>query len=155
VSGRRALVAALAVVAVGLLVLEWPSTRPDAMAPERDGPRRTERAPRPLPSFAAPPVPSRNPFQYADGAAAPPPTVPVGVPSAPQKAAPVPPAAGPKALGLVRRAGTVRVLLWVGGQTALVSPGEELSGVKVLAIEADRVRIQAADGTVLELEVGP
>ena len=91
-------------------------------------------------------------FEYAE---APAPPAPVQVASArprptapPETVPPTPAAPEPvRLIGLVNRSGHVRAVLSVLGELAVVGPGDEVQGYRVLTIDEDRVRLRAPDGT--------
>ena len=94
----------------------------------------------------------RNVFEYAGApradAAAPaaaPTTAPVVVPSPS-------PSPAVRLVGLVRRKGQVKAALAILGETVVLARGEAAAGYTVLSIdEDDGVRVQAPDGSVLQL----
>jgi Tfp pilus assembly protein PilP len=57
-------------------------------------------------------------------------------------------------VGLVRKAGVVKAVLKVRGETVVVAAGEAAGDYRVLAIDDDGVRLQAKDGTTVMLPAG-
>ena len=60
-------------------------------------------------------------------------------------AAPAP--AGPRLVGLVRRAGRLMAALSVDGEVELAGPGDSAAGVTVLSVGEEGVRVRRADGS--------
>jgi hypothetical protein len=142
----RVLAAALGTVALAALALgRGPAPRP--ARPRSVGaapPTRAEEV-RPPPR-ALDPEGIRDLFRFADaprpGALEVPPDTRVdGADVAP------PVAAGPRLVGLVRRAGRLEAALAADGEVVLAGPGETAAGVTVLAVDEEGVRIRRADGS--------
>jgi hypothetical protein len=55
--------------------------------------------------------------------------------------------AGPRLVGLVRRAGRLMAALSVDGEIELAGPGDSAAGVTVLAVGEEGVRVRRADGS--------
>jgi hypothetical protein len=147
---RPFVLAAVLVAAAAAWWLTAGPPRPPATAGP-PGTRRTERRPGPVPAAPAA-LPERNVFEYAGrppAARAPitsaPPTAP---PPAPEAVAPASPPPEPvRLVGLVQRGGRLRAVLSVQGEVAILGPGEQIQGYKVLAVDEERVRVQGPDGT--------
>ena len=60
---------------------------------------------------------------------------------------PPPTTAGPRLVGLVRRAGRLVAALAADGEVELAGPGERAAGVTVLAVNEEGVRIRRPDGS--------
>lgn len=141
---RRGLVAAvLLAVAFGAWALAHRT--PAAARPAPEAPRTRAPAARPGPAPRPDPAGLRNVFRYSDGAR---PEVVRAEEIAPPRAASEPPAsAGPRLVGLVRRAGALVAALAVDGEVVLVSPGETAGGITVLSIDEEGVLFRRADGS--------
>ena len=130
----------------------WVLGRAPAPPPSSAGADRPPRRP-PRAATSAPVLPERNVFEYGETPARP--LAPLAVASArPRAIVPVEtPSATPappepvRLIGLVNRSGRVRAVLSVLGEVAVVGPGDEVQGYRVIAIEEDRVRLRAPDGT--------
>ncbi len=59
----------------------------------------------------------------------------------------VPGPAGPRLVGLVRRAGRLMAALSVDGEVELAGPGDPVAGLTVLSVGEEGVRVLHADGT--------
>ena len=153
----RLLAAAVGLLVLGALLLRG-SGRGAAWTPFPPAPARpglvTPRPARPPRAEATPREPSRNLFQYADGAAAGPASVPPAAAMAPrarQSASPAPPAvltpAPLRVAGLVRRGGELKAALVVDGEMLLAGKGERAGGYTVLAVDDEAgVRLRGPDG---------
>ena len=140
--------------ALAVAVAAWWLTagHPRPAATERpSGTRRMERRAGPAPAGPAA-LPERNVFEYAGrepaaraptASAAPtaPPSTPEALPSPPPPPDPV------RLVGLVQRGGKLRAVLSVQGEVAILGPGEEIQGYRVLAVDEERVRVKGPDGT--------
>lgn len=143
----RVLVAALGVVALAALALGRGPARPPAPpGAGRPAPATRIEAAEPAPPVVDP-AGIRDLFRFADG------PLPAALEAfAPRRAegesAPTPAPAGPRLVGLVRRAGRLVAALAVAdGEVALAGPGETAAGVTVLSVGEEGVRIRHADGT--------
>jgi hypothetical protein len=145
----RPLVLAAVLIAAGAAwwLAAGPPHPPSAARPT--APRRTERPPGPVPTGPAA-LPERSVFEYGGAPPAvrapaprPAPTTPPPVPEAVLPSAPEP----VRLVGLVHRGGRLRAVLSVEGEVAVLGPGEQIQGYRVLAVDEERVRIQAPDGT--------
>lgn len=145
----------LAVVAIGLLAAALLMRDLGGGAPPPLPPPRARPA-RPIRSTATPaPVVTRNVFEFGPRAvpeAAPRPAPPATPTLAPAIAPPEEPAV--RLVGLVRKAGVVKAVLTVRGETMVVATGEAAGDYRVLAIDDDGVRLRAKDGTVVTLPAG-
>jgi hypothetical protein len=155
VSGKL-LAAILGLLVLGALLLRG-GGRGAAWAPFPQAPTRTgvvaprPRLPRPE---ATPREPSRNIFQYAEGAttgpASGPPaplmgprTAPAASPAAPAVATPAP----VRVAGLIRRGGDLKAAIIVDGEMTLAGKGERAGGYTVLEVNDETgVRVRDADG---------
>lgn len=147
---RLLAVLAAVLLAAALLMRDLGGGAPPPIPPPRARPARPIRS-------SAPPAPAiaRNVFEFGPRAApeatlrpalAPMPTL------APSIAPPVEPAV--QFVGLVRKAGAVKAVLKVRGETVVVAAGEAAGDYRVLAIDDDGVRLQARDGTIVTLPAG-
>lgn len=153
-------VAALALAAALLL-------RPAAPGASAPPPRTEQRPARPAAAPSAPAVaaPARDIFSYSsedegglsgpvaagDGDAA-------TLSAPPPLHEPAPPAAaeGPRLVGLVRRAGTLKAALFVDGEVVVVGPGDRAGGYRVVAVdEEEGVRLVDEAGTMVTLPPPP
>lgn len=88
--------------------------------------------------------PSSPPFRPPPVVATPPP------PEAPEE----PPAPAVRVIGLVRRGGTLKAALAVGGETFVLGPGGSAAGYTVLGVDADRgVTVRTPEGREVRLAV--
>ena len=151
----RLLAAAVGLILLAVLLVRG-GGRGAAWAPFPPAPQPRLAAPRttlPRPS-AVPAVPSRNLFQYADGAVTPgPPSMTPRVAQAPvTPAAPVPTPPGVRVAGLVRRGGQLKAALVVQGELTLAGKGERAGGYTVLEVDEEsgvRVRGPGGEETIL------
>jgi len=147
----RALAAVLGLILLGALLVRG-TGRGAAWAPFPPPPRPRVAAPRPsLPRPAATRFePSRNLFQYADGAT-------VAGSSAPAPAAargphavipaPAATASAVRVAGLVRRGGQLKAALVVHGEMTLAGEGERAGGYTVLEVDEESgVRLRGPNG---------
>ncbi len=132
-SGMGLLAVALAAARSGRAPAAVPDVVPPANPQERSLP-------------AAPVVPEglRDVFRFADRPEAPAPESPKFLLDEPAAAAAMPP--GPRLVGLVRRAGRTVAALALDGEVVLAGPGESVSGVTVVEIGDESVRIRSEDG---------
>ena len=150
---------ARALAAVGAaLIAAFLLMREIGGGPPPPAPSPRARAARPARAASArPPASTRNVFEFGPrpvAAAAPRPAGTVVVPEAPVIAEP--PAAAPavRFVGLVRRGGALKAALQVHGEPVVLGKGESAGGYRVVAIDEDGVRLEAADGTILTLSAG-
>jgi hypothetical protein len=124
-----------------------------AGAPPRAVPSRPARHAAP-PQAAEPPLPTRNPFRFAEEAA-PRPLAPAATPATPgPSAAPQRPPV--RLVGFVRRGEDVVAALSINGEVVLAGRGDSVGGFSVLSIDDDvGVRLRATDGSELALAVEP
>jgi hypothetical protein len=135
------LVIALAAVARGRAPA--PSQIPARVARPAEGGRPVGEA------LAAPPVDPagiRDVFRFADE------SWPVGrrEPATARvegQGAAAPEPAGPRLVGLVRRAGRLMAALSDDGEVELAGPGDSVAGITVLSVGEDGVRVRRADGS--------
>jgi hypothetical protein len=136
--------AVLLALTVGLLARNAPSRGPGAPA----APRTTPAAPRP--ALAATPVDVaglRDVFRFADEPArAPERRESAALRVLPTRGALSPPA-GPRLVGVLRRAGRLVAALSLDGEVELAAPGETAAGVTVISVAEDGVRVRRADGS--------
>jgi hypothetical protein len=130
--------------------------------PARPRPGVTAPRPRPPRPEATAWEPSRNLFQYADGATAGPAIVPSPViaPRASQGVIPAPPAgttpAALRVAGLIRRGGELKAALVVDGEMTLAGKGERAGAYTVLEVDDETgVRLRGPDGRVTVLPPPP
>lgn len=127
----------------------WLSLRP--LPPGEPAPSVPLDAGRSGPAVPRAPAPelARNPFEYRiarDPApeAAPIPTTPTPEPTPPPEAAEP---TGPRLVGFIESGGQDRVVLSVDGEVSVAAVGEEVAGVRVVAIAPDQsVTLQGPDG---------
>ncbi len=148
---RLLVIIAVGAVAAAILMRDLGRREPPPVPPAR------ARAPRLVRSTGAPPFPiSRNVFEYGTRPmpeATPRPAMPaVSLEPLPMAAPPPEPAV--RLVGMVRRAGVTKAVLKVRGETVEVAAGETAGGYRVVGIDDDGVRLQAADGTVVTLSAG-
>ncbi len=119
---------------------------PPAVAPRVAGPVQAPRSGRPPPW--APPIPrasvtcSASPTRRCRPLAR-----SLVAARAEGERAPAPPPAGPRLVGLVRRAGRLMAALSVDGEVELAGPGDSAAGVTVLSVGEEGVRVRCADGS--------
>ena len=140
----RALAAVLLLVALAALARgRGPAPRPDPLPVDRAAapPRAAAASPRPVD-----PASLRDVFRFADEEA---PRAHAGPGLLAETHEPVPAEApaGPRLVGLVRRAGRLVAALAADGEVVLAGPGETAGGVTVLSVSEDGVRVRRADGT--------
>lgn len=147
---RLLAVAAVGLLAAALLMRDLGGGAPPPLPPPRARPARPIRA-------SAPPASAitRNVFEFGPRAApaAAPRPAPAAIPTlVPVIAPPEEPAV--RLVGLVRKAGVMKAVLKVRGETVVVAAGEAVGDYRVLAVDDDGVRLQAKDGTVVTLPAG-
>jgi hypothetical protein len=141
--------AGLAVVILGVVLLQPPGPGNSARAPE-DTPTRRPAAPAPS---ADPDLPwgARDPFRYVEPA----PVRTVALPTLPTATpTPVPPpSASPlRVIGIVHKSGAVKAAISMWGETVVLGVGEESRGYRVLSIDEESgVRLKAPEGSELTL----
>lgn len=143
---QRLLLFALAAAALAALALEHaPGT---GHGPARIAPSAAPRtAPAPSAAPELDPATVRDVFRFADeGRTLPTPPEHAAARSPVQEAVPATPG-GPRLVGLVRRAGRLVAALATDGEIELAGPGERASGVIVLSVGEEGVRIRRADGS--------
>lgn len=150
---RLLVIIAVGAVAAAILMRDLGRREPPPLPPAR------ARAPRLVRSTGAPPVPTlRNVFEY--GARPAPEATPRAAMPAVRFEEPSPmttlaaPEPAVRLVGMVRRAGVTKAVLKVHGATVEVATGETAGGYRVVGIDDDGVRLQAADGTVVTLSTG-
>jgi hypothetical protein len=114
---------------------------PPAAPPRVAGPIEASRSAEASTVGPADPAGIRDVFRFADE------RLPVAQPEpvAARAAAPAP--AGPRLVGLVRRAGRLMAALSVDGEVELAGPGDSAAGVTVLSVGEEGVRVRRADGS--------
>jgi hypothetical protein len=140
------------VLAVAVAAALWLAAGPPRPPAGPGGPPRARPSRRPSPVAAPAVLPDRNVFEYADAPAAVAPAAarPAALPGAAPEDTATPPPVPPepvRLVGLVHRGGTLRAVLSVLGEVAVVGPGEEVQGYRVLAVDEERVRLRWPDGT--------
>ena len=85
----------------------------------------------------------RDVFRFADG---PPPAAHGEAATARVEGERAAAPAGPRLVGLVRRAGRLLAALSVDGEVELAGPGDSAAGVTVLSVGEEGVRVRRADG---------
>jgi hypothetical protein len=132
------LVVTLSAVALGRAPA--PSPRPSRVARPAKVPRFTAEAAALRP---VDPAGIRDVFRFADG---PPPAAHGEAAATRVDAEPATAPAGPRLVGLVRRAGRLMAALSVDGEVELAGPGDSAAGVTVLSVGEEGVRVRRADG---------
>jgi len=119
---------------------------PPAAPPRVAGPIEASRSAEASTVGPADPAGIRDVFRFADE------RLPVAQPEpvaaradGERAAAPAP--AGPRLVGLVRRAGRLMAALSVDGEVELAGPGDSAAGVTVLSVGEEGVRVRRADGS--------
>jgi hypothetical protein len=143
---RRALAAALVLVALVALALgrgRTPSPGPRPVDRPAVPPAAADVSARPID-----PASLRDVFRFADeplprahpesGAA---------LRESAREPVPAKAPAGPRLVGLVRRAGRLVAAFAADGEVVLAGPGETAGGVTVISVNEDGVRIRRADGS--------
>jgi hypothetical protein len=133
-------VAAVTVLAIGR-VAPLPSPPPPA-GPRAAAPPAAEAAP---PSRPVDPEGLRDVFRFAEDPAPAEPSEP-GPPGAETMRESPPGPAGPRLVGLVRRAGRLAAALAADGEVVLALPGESAAGVTVLTVGEEGVLVRHPDG---------
>jgi len=133
------LVVTLTAVALGRAPA--PSPRPSRMARPAKAPRFTGEAAALRP---VDPAGIRDVFRFADG---PPPAAHGEAAAARVDSQRAAAPAGPRLVGLVRRAGRLMAALSVDGEVELAGPGDSAAGVTVLSVGEEGVRVRRADGS--------
>jgi hypothetical protein len=141
----RVLVASFVVVALAALALGRgptrtpPLPRPGRLAP----PSRDAVAEIPPP---VDPAEIRDVFHFAEARVPPARGASAHARAKREDAAPPAPA-GPRLVGLVKRAGRLVAALAADGEVVLAGPGETAAGVTVLTVADEGVRVRRADGS--------
>ena len=140
---------AVGLLAAALLLRDLGGGAPAPLLPPRPRAARAVRSGTPPPAAM-----TRNVFEFGprpapEATARPAQQAP---PLAPLLSAPPEPTV--RLVGLVRRAGVIKAVLKVRGETVEVAVGEAAGDYRVVGIDDDGVRLQAADGTVLTLAAG-
>ncbi len=135
-------VALVTVLSIGR-VAPLPSPHP-AAGPRAAAPPAAEADP---PSRPVDPERLRDVFRFADDPApAEPEPLASGAPGAETMRESPPGPAGPRLVGLVRRAGRLAAALAADGEVVLALPGESAAGVTVLAVGEEGVLVRHPDG---------
>jgi hypothetical protein len=138
----RSLGAALVVGAIAALALAWGVGRSVSPLPSAAPAHLTRPGDAALPSSApVDPRELRDVFRFADEPTRTQAGEALTRPS--DRPTPVP---GPRLVGLVRRGGRLLAALAVDGTVLLLGPGESASGLTVVSVEEDRVRLRRSDG---------
>lgn len=142
----RVLVASLVVVALAALALgRGPTRTPPVPRPGRLAPPSRAAVAEPSPRVVDP-AEIRDVFHFAEARVPSARGAPAHARVEREDAAPPAPA-GPRLVGLVRRAGRLVAALAADGEVVLAGPGETAAGVTVLAVADEGVRVRRADGS--------